>query len=61
MHTGLDHYEVRSYAGWHKHITLTMLAHAVLAVLAAAKEDPGNTTSNTHHSPWARSDGSWQV
>ncbi len=31
--TGLDQYEVRSYNGWHKHITLSCLAHAFLTVL----------------------------
>lgn len=31
--TGLDQYEVRSYDGWHKHITLSCLAHAFLTVL----------------------------
>jgi len=30
---GLDQYEVRSWTGWHRHITLAMLAHAYLAVL----------------------------
>ncbi len=30
---GLDQYEVRSWCGWHRHITLAMLAHAYLAVL----------------------------
>src|SRR5205085_1248899 len=29
---GLDQYEVRSWQGWHRHITLAMLAHAYLAV-----------------------------
>ena len=24
--TGLDHYEVRSWVGWHHHMTLSMLA-----------------------------------
>src|ERR687889_184527 len=33
---GLDHYEVRSWTGWHRHITLAMLAHAYLAVLRCA-------------------------
>jgi SRSO17 transposase len=27
---GLDQYEVRSYTGWHRHITLVMLAYAFL-------------------------------
>ncbi len=30
---GLADYEVRSWTGWHRHITLSMLAHAVLAVV----------------------------
>ncbi len=30
---GLDEYEVRSWVGWHRHITLSMLAHATLAVI----------------------------
>ena len=30
---GLDHYEVRHWQGWYRHITLAMLAHAVLAIL----------------------------
>jgi SRSO17 transposase len=40
---GLDEYEVRSWTGWHRHITLAMLAHAYLAVLrkTAGGEKPG--------------------
>ncbi len=30
---GLDHYEVRHYHGWYRHITLAMLALAYLAVV----------------------------
>ena len=30
---GLDQYEVRKWDGWHRHITLSMLAHACLAVV----------------------------
>jgi SRSO17 transposase len=33
---GLDHYEVRSWAGWHRHVTLAMGAHAFLAVARAS-------------------------
>jgi SRSO17 transposase len=33
---GLDHYEVRSWIGWHRHITLAMLAHAYLTVVRQA-------------------------
>jgi SRSO17 transposase len=32
---GLDQYEVRSWPGWHRHITLAMLAHAYLTVTRA--------------------------
>ena len=33
---GLDHYEVRSFVGWYRHITLVMLALAFLVSIAAA-------------------------
>jgi SRSO17 transposase len=32
---GLDHYEVRSWDGWYRHITLAMFAHAYLTVVRA--------------------------
>jgi SRSO17 transposase len=39
---GLDQYEVRKWASWHRHITLAMLAHAYLVVMrAAAANDAG--------------------
>jgi SRSO17 transposase len=38
---GLDHYEVRSWHGWYRHMTLAMAALAYLTVLCAhAKEPP---------------------
>ncbi len=39
---GLDHYQVRSWRAWYAHITLSMLAHAWLAVSRslAAKGEP---------------------
>ena len=33
---GLDHYQVRKYRAWYRHVTLSMLAHAFLAVTARA-------------------------
>jgi SRSO17 transposase len=36
---GLDEYEVRKWDGWHRHITLCLLAHAYLAVLRSAAKD----------------------
>jgi SRSO17 transposase len=35
---GLDHYEVRHWQGWYRHITLSMLALAVLTVLRAREK-----------------------
>ena len=32
---GLDQYEVRTWTGWYRHITLALLAHAVLVILRA--------------------------
>ena len=60
---GLDHYEVRHWQGWYRHITLSMLAHAVLAVLRARGEknsrrtgdaQRARTTSSSHAPAMAR-------
>src|SRR4249920_320810 len=32
---GLDHYQVRTWDAWHRHITLAMLAHTFLEVIAS--------------------------
>lgn len=37
---GLDEYEVRTYQGWYRHITLACLAHAFLIVLRTHGLDP---------------------
>jgi SRSO17 transposase len=39
---GLDHYEVRRWPGWYRHITLALLAHAFLVVTptTASTGDP---------------------
>jgi SRSO17 transposase len=41
---GLDHYEVRRWPGWYRHVTLALLAHAFLAVARAraASEQAGS-------------------
>jgi SRSO17 transposase len=36
--TGLDHYQVRSWHSWHRHITLSMMAHAWLASVRSRSE-----------------------
>jgi SRSO17 transposase len=43
--TGLDHYQVRRYGGWYRHITLSMLAYAYLAVTAATNPKAAATWS----------------
>ncbi|WP_370252627.1 IS701 family transposase [Streptomyces sp. V4I8] len=63
---GLDEYEVRRYIGWYRHITLTMLAHAVLAALAAqvtgdAAKGAAETDQPSSPSPWQRSGDSWTL
>jgi SRSO17 transposase len=37
---GLADYEVRSWAGWYRHVTLSLLAHAVLAVVRKLAGEP---------------------
>lgn len=36
---GLDHYEVRRWDGWHRHVTLCLLAHAFLEATRAHEDD----------------------
>lgn len=38
---GLDHYEVRTWRGWYRHLTLAMLAHALLMVLREEAQEAG--------------------
>lgn len=37
---GLADYEVRSWTGWHRHVTLALLAHAVLAAVRELADGP---------------------
>jgi SRSO17 transposase len=37
---GLDEYEVRSWTGWHRHVTLSLFALAVLAVIRTRASKP---------------------
>ena len=45
--TGLDHYQVRQYTGWYRHITLSMLAHAFLTVTRSKKGALSRPTANS--------------
>ena len=52
---GLDHYEVRNWVGWYRHITLAMWAQALLTMIRAAahaaelpkkgRQQPGHASS----------------
>lgn len=39
--TGLDHYQVRTWDAWHRHITLAMLTHTFLAIIAHTTKKRG--------------------
>jgi SRSO17 transposase len=62
--TGLDHYQVRKYHAWYRHITLSMLAAAFLVVTARTehlrreKGEPPPTTNSYHPYPATKSDDS---
>jgi SRSO17 transposase len=57
---GLDHNETRSWHGWHRHVSLVMLAFAVLAVArhranAAAEQTPPRVSRRSARSSAGRS------
>ncbi|MFI6476273.1 IS701 family transposase [Streptomyces sp. NPDC050516] len=63
---GLDEYEVRRYVGWYRHITLAMLAHALLTALAAQAQETVKGAAETtppasSPSPWRRSGAFWTL
>jgi SRSO17 transposase len=49
---GLDEYEVRSWTGWHRHVTLSCLAHAFLAVVRSQASD--EQPSPEKGGPWGQ-------
>jgi SRSO17 transposase len=55
---GLDHYQVRDYTAWYKHITLSMIALAFLTIIKVAEEKRGSSIKTTvsSHSPATKSD-----
>jgi SRSO17 transposase len=56
---GLDHYQVRRYDAWYRHITLALLAHAYLAVTAAVA--PKDLATASSRSPSAKSAVCWHT
>jgi SRSO17 transposase len=57
---GLDHYQVRRYDAWYRHITLAMLAHAYLTVTTANTARKQARTASSP-SPWERPDVYWHT
>ena len=47
---GLADYEVRSWTGWHRHVTLSLLAHAVLAAVRKLADGPPKKSRRTSRS-----------
>jgi SRSO17 transposase len=47
---GLADYEVRSWTGWHRHVTLSLLAHAILAV---ARKLAGELPQKSRRRSWS--------
>ena len=47
---GLADYEVRSWTGWHRHITLALMAHAVLAAIRRLADAPPKKSRPTSRS-----------
>jgi SRSO17 transposase len=52
---GLDHYEVRSFSGWYRHMTLAMWASAFLSVI---REEMGAEAAPKKGLPYQRTRGS---
>src|SRR6516162_9530106 len=41
---GLDHNETRSWHGWHRHVSLVMLAFAIMAIIRSRANTPPKKT-----------------
>lgn len=50
---GLDQYEVRRWDGWHRHVTLALLIHAILVVVRADQAAKGAPMSRPANSQTA--------
>jgi SRSO17 transposase len=54
---GMDHYEVRTWRGWHHHMTQTFLAHHFLLRLRVRGEKPGADARPSEGAPDRRAAG----
>jgi SRSO17 transposase len=48
---GLDEPQVRRWDSWYRHVTLVMLAHAILTVIAARERDRHHTATGVGETP----------
>jgi SRSO17 transposase len=48
---GLDHYQVRDYTAWYRHITLAMAALTFLSIIKIAEEKRGPSITTRNSSP----------
>ena len=46
---GLDHYEVRRWKGWYRHVTLSLMAHAVLVALSVEEKKKAVPALDSSH------------
>jgi SRSO17 transposase len=53
---GLDHYEVRRYDAWHRHITLALLAHAYLEITRLTALSAAAAAQEAAQDPLAQED-----
>jgi len=55
---GLDHYQVRDYTAWYRHMTFSMIALAFLTIVRTTEEKRGSSTRTTasSHSPATKYD-----
>ncbi len=51
---GMDHYEVRSFLGWYRHITLVLVALAYLAGICATERFPTGHPTTSESAPQPR-------
>ncbi len=51
---GLDHNETRSWHGWNRHVSLVMLAFAMMATIQHRANAVPNTANDTLRSLWTR-------
>src|SRR5215212_9592727 len=55
---GLDHYELRRWDSWHRHVTLCLLAHAFLVVVRLAARDEEDAGGGSKRGSRSRPDPS---